>query len=391
MRSYFFILVLICFNTSCIDNLSVDDILRKSQNKFDNLECLKVESSMKFKWLTHKDTSMYVKKISWMKNKTDTLRGVDVISVDSYINDKPSYNIKFYRTTSDSVINYFINLKDSSVATVDYINWQDKSLGLFDFELNSYLDNDTIVKIRLNDTLINNQECFQVQMIYLDTEEEKNNWSKLYINKENLLLVSSESHVFLTEYNDFQYINLNVNILSNNLDKIESEFDNFTLPEGFNYEQNEEEWVAPESIEIGTYLPDIKGLLLDEDTVNLRNYFGKVLILDFWYIGCYWCIKAMPYLEKIKEHYGDQIQIIGVNPYDGDNLDYLKEFIEFKQITYPTICVDSSVPRDSFNIYGYPHLLFVNSMGYIADAESGFRDSLDFYLMPTIDSLLNIE
>ena len=122
----------------------------------------------------------------------------------------------------------------------------------------------------------------------------------------------------------------------------------------------------------------------------ISDYIGRFLILDFWYIGCYYCVKAMPFMEKLKEYYGDKITILGINNND-KNIEQLKEFIQFKEVTYSTIIVDQSVPRDLFNIYGFPTMCFVNEEGVIVEYKSGYRDSLDYHLIPIIDSLLSLE
>ena len=42
---------------------------------------------------------------------------------------------------------------------------------------------------------------------------------------------------------------------------------------------------------------------LDGKTHALADYRGKVVVLDFWYRGCGWCIKAMPQLNALAEQF----------------------------------------------------------------------------------------
>jgi hypothetical protein len=37
---------------------------------------------------------------------------------------------------------------------------------------------------------------------------------------------------------------------------------------------------------------------LDGRTHTLEQYRGKVLVLDFWYRGCGWCMRAMPQVKR---------------------------------------------------------------------------------------------
>ncbi len=36
---------------------------------------------------------------------------------------------------------------------------------------------------------------------------------------------------------------------------------------------------------------------------SLEDYRGKVVLLDFWYRGCGWCIRAMPQLKQLADEF----------------------------------------------------------------------------------------
>ncbi len=57
-------------------------------------------------------------------------------------------------------------------------------------------------------------------------------------------------------------------------------------------------------------------LLYDQgDTVrrDLSAYKGKLLVLDFWFIGCSSCLLHQKEIEKAKERYGDGMAVVMVN------------------------------------------------------------------------------
>ncbi len=57
---------------------------------------------------------------------------------------------------------------------------------------------------------------------------------------------------------------------------------------------------------------ELKGL--DGKTHPLAEYRGKVVVLDFWYRGCGWCIKAMPQLNALAEEFaGRPVAVLGMN------------------------------------------------------------------------------
>lgn len=86
------------------------------------------------------------------------------------------------------------------------------------------------------------------------------------------------------------------------------------------YSQNNRE------LKIGERIPDIKiNKVFSSDLQlmssyqgkkSLKEFKGKLIILDFWHTGCSSCIEAFPKMSKLQEKYKDKIQIFLVNPYE---------------------------------------------------------------------------
>lgn len=49
---------------------------------------------------------------------------------------------------------------------------------------------------------------------------------------------------------------------------------------------------------------------------KLSDFKGKLVILDFWNLGCSPCIKAFPKMQQLQDEFGDKIQILLVNVND---------------------------------------------------------------------------
>lgn len=51
----------------------------------------------------------------------------------------------------------------------------------------------------------------------------------------------------------------------------------------------------------------------EDKKINLESVINKLTIIDLWATWCKPCIKESPYLDKIKEAYGDKIDIIYIS------------------------------------------------------------------------------
>ena len=55
------------------------------------------------------------------------------------------------------------------------------------------------------------------------------------------------------------------------------------------------------------------GPVLAGGTLDLGAYKGKVVYLDFWASWCHPCEQSFPYMEQLKQRYGDDLVVIAVN------------------------------------------------------------------------------
>lgn len=68
------------------------------------------------------------------------------------------------------------------------------------------------------------------------------------------------------------------------------------------------------SLGIGQTAKDFRIALLDGTPFALSGQAGKVVLIDFWDVGCLPCRKAMPHLKELHRKYGGQgLEIIGIS------------------------------------------------------------------------------
>ena len=85
-------------------------------------------------------------------------------------------------------------------------------------------------------------------------------------------------------------------------------------------------------------LDDVNG-----EAVKLSTYIGdKVVVLDFWAVGCAPCLAAMPHIEDMWQTYrGDGLQVIGISEDLPRNVSSVKAKAREVGVTY-TIVLDKN-------------------------------------------------
>lgn len=68
---------------------------------------------------------------------------------------------------------------------------------------------------------------------------------------------------------------------------------------------------------------------------KLKDFHGKVVILDFWATYCPPCIEEIPHLMELKGRYGDDLVLIGLHVGGEEDRPKVPEFVERLKITYP--------------------------------------------------------
>ena len=124
---------------------------------------------------------------------------------------------------------------------------------------------------------------------------------------------------------------------------------------------------------------------LDGRSHSLAKYRGKVLVLDFWYRGCGWCMRAMPQVKRLAAHYHDQpVAVFGVNN-DQDEKD-ARFVVKEMAIVYPVLRSMDLAGR--YGVQGFPTLVIIDQEGKVADVHVGYSNHLYEDVSATIDLLL---
>jgi peroxiredoxin len=138
---------------------------------------------------------------------------------------------------------------------------------------------------------------------------------------------------------------------------------------------------------VGKPAPDFSAMDLAGKSHKLSDYRGKVVVLDFWYRGCGWCIRSMPQMKQVAEDFKEKpVAVIGLNT-DRDPAD-AKFVAQAMGLNYTTLCIDRGVV-DKFNVQMFPSLLVIDAGGIVRKFDTGYSPTLHADLSKEIQSLLD--
>jgi cytochrome c biogenesis protein CcmG/thiol:disulfide interchange protein DsbE len=114
--------------------------------------------------------------------------------------------------------------------------------------------------------------------------------------------------------------------------------------------------------------------LRETKTVNLADYRGKVLYVDFWASWCGPCAQAFPLLDQLRSELGPEgFEVLGVNV-DTDVAD-ARRFMKKHVVSFPLLGpVGDDVPT-AFGVEGMPYGVVIDRKGVVRSLHLGLNAS----------------
>ena len=124
-----------------------------------------------------------------------------------------------------------------------------------------------------------------------------------------------------------------------------------------------EETLEPSPLQ-GFPAPDFELENLEGDLISLSDYYGSIVLINFWATWCPPCRAEMPMFQDRYEHYGDQgFEILAVN-YDAG----LREVLTFQHehdLSFPILIDASRRVQGLYGIWSFPTSFIVDREGII--------------------------
>ncbi|HLW88826.1 MAG TPA: TlpA disulfide reductase family protein [Terriglobales bacterium] len=114
---------------------------------------------------------------------------------------------------------------------------------------------------------------------------------------------------------------------------------------------------------IGTAAPDF--IVQDSDRkVELRDFQGKILVLNFWATWCAPCVEEMPSLVQLQQRLRDKgVTVVGVSiDVDGDAY---HRFLTNYKIDFLTVRDPAHKSSDLYGTFKYPETYIIDRKGIV--------------------------
>ncbi|HMP99269.1 MAG TPA: TlpA disulfide reductase family protein [Cyclobacteriaceae bacterium] len=113
---------------------------------------------------------------------------------------------------------------------------------------------------------------------------------------------------------------------------------------------------------IGKSIPELTFTDQFNNKLSINDFNGKYLLIDFWHVGCSYCIEAFSLIEKFRARNSDKIEFLSINPIDSPERTH--KFL--KKRNYPWFFTSIDKSETFFNFFkvnGYPAYFLLNPEG----------------------------
>lgn len=313
----------------------------------------------------------------WIQSKDSLVRFYDTSNI--YIISQPEEKVYRYKKEEDFAIRGNIA---GDVIEISFVN-TGKFIDLL---------KDSSISVSLEETELEGVPVWHWISKYDDDGDFINSRKDYWIRIDDTTMIRSTYTVDYQGENQYNEWNLsNITFDGVDLETLKARFGevagNYTIED---YKPRSPEESKP--LDNGTTIPDLKGELYGSgDSVSLSDYRGKMLLLDFWYMDCFPCIKAIPHLSEIHHKYADQgLQVIGIDPFDNNekDLERMPNFLEKNPLDYPILFINKEQPKN-FKVYAYPTFYLVDRDGKIIYSQIGHGDNTGAELDSVIQIHIN--
>lgn len=220
----------------------------------------------------------------------------------------------------------------------------------------------------------------------------ENDLVRIYFNQDGLPFRMTSS-LDLVDYGVSEYRDQEIHFLYTNIPSL-SDMHQIYGERGYSYQDGLENDKTHDKkrdsmqMDIGSVAPIWQATSYTGQEIDLAKVSSKLILLDFWYKGCFSCMQSMPLLNELHEKYVDKgLTIIGVNPYQSKAEEMLP-FLEHKGIQHPNV-YSPSIPS-LYGVFAYPSYIFLDENKKVVKVQRGYgKGETDVDFKQWIEAYLN--
>ena len=126
------------------------------------------------------------------------------------------------------------------------------------------------------------------------------------------------------------------------------------------------------SLLLFSMLPGTASAEASASLLDLSEYRGKVVVIDFWASWCAPCRRSFPWLDAMQQKYGDEgLVVIGVN--EDNNVEEAEAFLADVSVSFRIVGdADGEIAR-AYDLVAMPSTYVIGRDGQVAARHLGFK------------------
>jgi thiol-disulfide isomerase/thioredoxin len=379
--------------SSCNKIPKPEKILKKSFDKCQTIENGYYEMEHYMKYMSNKDTTLQIYNCYFNKLKDDSIYS-SAFHYQMFSENEYKRDVLY---TGDDFVNY--SEKDSTGKIMSKKLWA-KDIKSYSHNYTFYSplinkesyplpkDSDFIDKKNIfeyiGEETINNIPCYHIRKSIIPENDSSEMMKTLrteinyWINKQDYIPIQYSIAIDLVMNNDtmYQFEKNNLTKYALNNLKDETQLKLASVPSYINL-KDYKPYKSPELLSKDTIAPNWSLISLKDKTINLSDYKGKLVLIDFFYKSCYPCMLALPALQNLHEKYnGKGLEVIGIDPYDTKEKDDIANFLAKRGVTYTVLLGGKDVAKE-YHVSGYPTMYLIDKNGKIILSQVGYGEGVE--------------